>query len=80
MRGIGGDVGHGGNHGGENDVPVLGGVFVQSGLNALEDVDLLGQRVERCLEAQGSLAAELVAALEFEHYNVLDHWFLVFCC
>ena len=75
MLGIGGDVGHGGHDGGEDDVPVLGGILVQGDFDALEDVDLLGQGVEGGLETQGSLATQLVAALELEHYDMLDHYF-----
>ena len=75
MLGVGGDIGHGGNDGGEDDVPVLGGILVQGDFDALEYVDLLGQGVEGGLETQGSLAAEFVAALELEPDNVLDHCF-----
>ena len=75
MLGIGGDVGHGGNDGGEDDVPVLGGILVQGDFDALEDVDLLGQGVEGGLETQGGLATQLVAALKLEHYDMLDHCF-----
>ncbi len=43
MLGIDGDVGHGGDDGGEDDVPVLGRILVQGDFNALENVDLGGR-------------------------------------
>ena len=73
MLGIDGHVGHGGHNCGEDDVPVLGGILVEGYLDALEHVDLGGQSVKGLLEAQGGLAAHLVASLQFEHYNVLGH-------
>ena len=75
MLGIDGDIGHGGDDGGEDDVPVLGGILVQGNFDALEDFDLLGQGVEGGLETQGGLATQLVAALKLEHYDMLDHCF-----
>ena len=73
MLGIDSDIVHGGNDGGEDDVPVLAGILVKGDLDAQEDIDLLGKCVESSLESQGGLVTQFVTALKLEHYDMLGH-------
>ena len=75
MLGIDSHVGHGGNDGSEDDVPVLGRVLVEGDLDALEDVDLVRESVKGSLETQSGLATHVSVALQFKHDNVLYHYF-----
>ena len=77
MLGIGGHIIHRRHNGRQDDVPILGGVLVEGHLDALEHVNLIGQRIERSLETQGRLTANFIAALQFKHYNMLGHLFKV---
>ena len=73
MIGVDGHIGHSGDNGGQDNVPVLGGILVQSHLHALQAVDHAGEGHQRLLEACGNGTALIGRTGQLEHYNMLYH-------
>lgn len=68
-------VGHCGDDGGQNYIPLLGGILVETYLDGFEYTDLLGQSLKGGLEAAGYIQALFGSTLEFECYDMLYHFF-----
>lgn len=73
MSGVGLDISHRRDYGGQNHIPVFGRIPVESDLHRFQHVNLCGQFQQGFTESQGYLTSLLGSPCKFEHYYMFDH-------